>query len=258
MIALSTVIYDGVELVPHFIKHYAALGVDAILLAAHERVCHDVLHFASGYPAFVFPFRRGHFDCMQKHAMEKTLVNFFDAGPDDYIIYCDIDEFQEYPAPLKEIVRIMDERNLWALRGYFLDRLAADGRLPAVRPAPDIFLQYPIRCRLTRNLLHASDQKIMICRGRVDLNSGHHDTFNAYYDAVPVAGDYVVHHFKWTNGLLERMRARLAIATINPMYAEECRRTLALYDPQRGFDLSDSRIGIIPTLSLRPSHPSNA
>ncbi len=41
---------------------------------------------------------------------KKPLVNFFDAGPDDYIIYCDIDEFQEYPAPLKEIVRIMDER----------------------------------------------------------------------------------------------------------------------------------------------------
>ena len=81
MITLSTVIYDGIELVPHFIKHYAALGVEAILLAVHERIYDDVLHFTSGYPAFVFPFWRGHFDCTEKHAMEKTLVNFFDAGP---------------------------------------------------------------------------------------------------------------------------------------------------------------------------------
>ncbi len=229
----------------HFIEHYTGLGVDAILLAAHETVYPDVLQCASGYPVNVFPFQCNRFDCLQKHAIEKELVKQFGVCPDDYVIYCDIDEFQEYPAPLTEIVRIMDERGLWALRGYFIDRLAADGRLATIRPEPNIFSQFPVRCRLSRNLLHAWDQKIMLCRSRFDLDSGHHDTHNAQRDEVPIAGEYIVHHFKWTQGLVERIRERIATGAVASKYIEECEIFLKSYDCKRGFDLSDGRLGIL-------------
>ncbi len=234
----ATVVYDDTPLIPHFLRHYAALGVDAILIAAQDSVYKDVAAKAQGFPAFVDRVECSHFDCMQKLSFEKEMLARHGAGPDDFVIYCDIDEFHEYPAPLAEIVRGMAESDIAAVRGQYVDRLARGGRLASIQVAPDLFSQFPIACNVSRDILQAFDQKIMLCRGWVSINSGHDNSLNAPCGPAPVPGNYFVHHFKWTAGLIVRLRERLAQGEFSAEYIRECNALFQTCDDDRGFDPS--------------------
>ena len=242
---LATVVYDDTQLVPHFLRHYAALGVDTILIAAHDSVYKAVAATAQGFPAFVDRVECAHFDCAQKLSFEKELLARHGAGPGDFVIYCDIDEFHEYPAPLAEIMRRMAENDIAAVRGQFVDRLARDGRLASIQSTTDLFSQFPIACRVSRDILQAFDEKIMLCRGWVSINSGHHKSLNASCGPAPVPGNYFVHHFKWTAGLIARLRKRLAQGNVGEDYIRECNALFEICGDDRGFDLGDVQLEVV-------------
>jgi hypothetical protein len=242
-------LYDNVELLPHFLTHYTRLGVQKILVAVRSRQCDDLYEaaqrHAEGFPARVCWFASERFADSDKSEVEQSLLRSNGLEADDYVMHLDLDEFQEYPAQLAEIVRVMNERDDWALRGWILDRIAADGTLAPVCPAPSIGEQFPVGCDLTSALLGGWTQKIVLCRGRVQLQGGvRHDTCNAWYDAVPVGRghDYVVHHFKWTHGRDQLLRTRLSEAAIGPAYANECRRFLEYFKSHGRIDLSDTTL----------------
>jgi hypothetical protein len=236
---LATVVYENTALIPHFLRHYAALGVDCILIAAHDRVYQEVAAMAREVLAIVDRVECNHFNCEQKLSFERELLARHGAGPDDYIIYCDVDELQEYPAPLAEIVRQMSAKGIAAVRGHYVDRLAPDGRLAAIQPEPDLFSQFPVACHITRDMLHAFDQKIMLCLGWVLLDSGHHEVLNGSCGPAPVPGDYLVNHFKWTAGVIERLRRRLAQGGCKGEYIRECNALFEVCDAEGGFGRGD-------------------
>jgi len=59
-----TQIYDGLDLLPHWLDHYAKLGIDEFLLAVGKKPSDsnadtteaEVRRLCSAYPATVFPF----------------------------------------------------------------------------------------------------------------------------------------------------------------------------------------------------------
>ncbi len=228
--------YENAELLPHFLAHYTRLGVHQILVAVRSQQRGDLydlaLSHAAHYPAHIYWFPSRQFADSDKTIVQQSLLERHGIAPDDYVMHLDLDEFHEYPAPLAAIVREMNRRDDWAVRGWILDRIAEDGALAAIQAMPSIGEQFPIGCHLTGSLLNAWTQKIVLCRGRVQLQGGvSHDTCNALYDEVPIGrvDQYIVHHFKWTRGVDVRLQKRLTEAAIPPCYADECRRFLKYF-----------------------------
>jgi hypothetical protein len=222
-------VYEDSGLLPHFLAHYERLGVDRILIVVRTSERDNLFEYAraataaSRAEASWSPCE--HFADGDKAAVERAVLLAAGMKPDDFVMHLDLDEFHEYPAPLREIVAALGRRRNWAVRGRMVDRVASSGMLAPVLPVPDLGTQFPIGCDLTGALLDAWTQKIMLCRGRTELKGGlNHDTCNAVYDVVPAGctEDYVVHHFKWTEGVVARLRDRLDGAVIGPEYRREC------------------------------------
>jgi hypothetical protein len=242
-------IYDNIELLPHFLSHYAGLGVQRIFVAVRstirDRLYETAVAEAAQFPANVYWFPSKCFSDSDKADGEQLILQRNSVQPDDYVMHLDLDEFQEYPAPLATIVRLMNARSDWALRGWIVDRVAENGTLAPVLRTPSIGEQFPIGCAVTEVLLSGWTQKIVLCRGRVRLQGGvRHDTENAHYERVPVgqSSDYIVHHFKWLQGLDQRLEARLARDFIGAKYAEECRHFLDYYRQRGRIDLREPRL----------------
>jgi hypothetical protein len=246
--AISSV-YENAELVPHLLTHYSLLGVHRMLLVVRtpERngLFSETARCAKDHSAAVYWVAASRFADSDKADVEQSVLRENGVGPDDYVMHLDADEFQEYPAPLTEVVELMNRNNDWALRGWIVDRVADGGILAPLRPTPSIGEQFPIGCDLSEKLLRAWTQKIVLCRGRVRLQGGvRHDTCNAHYDRVPVgrSTDYRVHHFKWTDGLVERMKRRLQAAAIGAAYRQECHRFIEYFRAKGKIDLSDKTL----------------
>jgi len=241
--------YENPDLLVHFLDHYARLGVYRILVSVRTAEQGDLydsaVSQATHFQARVYWESAQQFADSDKAEVEQAILEKNGVGPDDYVMHLDMDEFHEYPASLAEIVRIMNRRDAWALRGWMVDRVAEDGALAPIRPSPSIGEQFPIGCDLTGSLLKGWTQKIVLCRGRVRLQGGvNHDTCNALYDDVPIGdGDqYLVHHFKWMQGVDERLRTRLAHAAIAACYSDECRRFLDHYEARRRIDVRSAAL----------------
>lgn len=242
-------VYDNAELLPHFLSHYFELGVHRILVvvrsATRDELYDAAMSEAECYPASVYWFSATVFSDGDKADVEQGVLQANAVQPDDYVMHLDLDEFQEYPAPLSVIVQKMNAHNDWALRGWIVDRVAEDGNLAALSRTPSIGEQYPVAFAASEQLLNAWTQKIVLCRGRVRLQGGvRHDTENARYDRVPIGmpHQYVVHHFKWLLGLDRRLEQRLADGSLGGKYASECRKFLDYYRRHGRIDLSDARL----------------
>jgi len=237
-------VYEEPGLLPHFLDHYTRLGVSQILIVVRTRECADVfreaVEQARDYPATVAWSRSDFFADSDKAEVQSRVLREHGVERDDYVMHLDLDEFHEYPAPLAKIVAMMNRHDDWALRGWLLDRVAEGGVLAPIRREPSLGEQFPIGCDLSDKLLRAWTQKIMLCRGRVELQGGvNHDTCNAYYNRVPEgdASDYRVHHFKWTEGIDARLQDRLETAALGENYRHECRRFLDSLRATRRIDL---------------------
>lgn len=256
--ALTTV-YEGLELLPHFLDHYTRLGVDEILVAVGYRHDEDFLsgrHTARnilpqaismcrGFPARAYPFTYDQYSVRLNAPLRRAIKAEAGVQPDDWCLHADLDEFYTFPAPLRDIIRMMEVKNDWALAGWIIDRVAHDGSLPAIKPTPSIGEQFPIGCDLTGRLLRANVRKIMLCRGRVRVNGSHDNTENAYFDRVPIGkkGDYIAHHFKWNASLEKRLRTRIAESGIGEVYRRECNDLISYWEKHGRLPVDDPAYG---------------
>jgi hypothetical protein len=239
-------IYDHVELLPHFLDHYGRIGVREMFLSVrNEQVRPQAEEYVKelGFGC-VFYAPTDVFDDSDKVDIEERILAAQKLDQDDYILHLDLDEFHQYPAALSEIVAEMNYHNDWAVAGLMADHVAADGRLRTVTRNPSIWEQFPIIIDLSANVLLACTTKIMICRKRVRLKGGgRHSTENVPSDRKPIPGDYIVHHFKWLEGLDDRIKHRLKCDTLVGLYRDECLRFLDFYKRCGGnFDLSDQNL----------------
>jgi hypothetical protein len=242
-------VYDNIELLPHFLLYYARLDILRIFVVVRSPtrgpLYEAALEESGPFSADVYWFASHFFADSDKAEAEQLILQRNGVQPDDYVMHLDLDEFQEYPASLATIVQEMNAHDDWALRGWIVDRVAADGSLAPVLRTPSIGEQFPIGCAASEVLLGAWTQKIVLCRGRVRLQGGvRHDTENAYYDRVPVGrpADYIVHHFKWLRGLEQRLQTRLGRDRIGPKYAAECCQFLDYYRRTGRIDLREPRL----------------
>jgi hypothetical protein len=179
------------------------------------------------------------------------------AGPRDWVVSADVDELHEYPAPLEEIVAWCESEGHDIVQGPFIDRLPADGRLSEVPPPAERSLAEacPVQTELrhhigghTRNVNLGGSVNLMLIRGDVMPGIGGHNPLPSAKTRDYALGGplwrfrrlseprflfsmpFLVHHYKWTAGLMERLRERLDHQEMTPAGREYTEKVVAFFD----------------------------
>ncbi|MFE3654146.1 glycosyltransferase family 2 protein [Streptomyces sp. NPDC059152] len=235
-------------LLPAWVRHYQRLGIERILLAFH-------------FPDHVPDARRHELQAASRELgiiptgtstgpwHEHTNTQLRDAlrhkaGPGWHLL-ADADEFQQYPAPLPEVIAQAERSGHRVVGGLMLDRVAAGGHLAGWSPEDGLDLTYPLGGHLTHRLLHGDPRKIVLARHDVTVASGNHRAPGHRPDADRICA---VHHFKWRSGILNDLRRRVHHFTSGtwqeqtPAVRDEASRLLTHVGRHRGvINTSDPR-----------------
>ncbi|MEK8142725.1 glycosyltransferase family 2 protein [Streptomyces sp. M10(2022)] len=140
-----------------WVRHYRRLGVERFLIAFHfpEHVPDQQRHElqAASRELRIIPTGTStgpwheHTNTQLREALRHR------AGPGWHLL-ADVDEFQQYPAPLSEVIAQAENTGHQVVGGLMLDRIAASGRLTSWRPECGLDLAYPLGGHLTHRLLH--------------------------------------------------------------------------------------------------------
>ena len=105
-----------------------------------------------------------------------------------------------------------------------MDRISRDLILHEVRYPDNLFTQFPIRANLTKHVLSATWEKLLLFKAKVPIRPGHHDMVwnpknedltqkvDQYWVRAPrptpgiYDTNFKVFHFKWTSVLVDRLK----------------------------------------------------
>ncbi|CAN5218465.1 hypothetical protein BH23BAC3_BH23BAC3_33680 [soil metagenome] len=241
----------GVEhdlaLLPHFLRHYTDLGIlpsqmHIILQASREnsnemKQAKTMLVRFDVIPAeiWIAPYTSDSMWEKRREIQQRV------ADGNDWVISADVDEFHEFPDELHSFLSYCEKKELNCVQGVFIDRLAPGGQLDAVKSDASVWEQFPIQadviCTIRQQETGGWENgtvNIMACKGNIMPSRGGHG---------PIAGDIQlkflfgrqlgkfpgiknsavrfsiplrVHHFKWTNSLLNSLKKRLATPGVSP------------------------------------------
>jgi hypothetical protein len=230
MIRLVTVIGHGVELLPHFIKHYDNY-VDEINVVVYETeqfpsLSEDIKEIVNNYDNVkIVKVHRDRIFDWEKVTM---LYNFItNKKPNDWWVVADIDEFHLYKNDyLPKIIDNCNEYGYTLVRGGFIDRIGPEGEFVNIKSDKLIWEQFPNAGFFRYPLSGANPNKVCIKKGHVELTSGQHyakidghTTWKWQGWNHPLISNHdtvQVHHFKWDKTAIERISE---VASIKQSYA---------------------------------------
>jgi hypothetical protein len=208
------------------LEHYLGLGVDSLIVNAHVRDSEDpALEQIRGITdqlgcgiasVTVGPWLQEVNPTIYERSRQEH--------PNEWFLLADQDELQVYPGDLREIIERCEAAGYDYIEGCFIDRLATEGRFPPVHPRRSIWEQFPLGGFLSTPILDANPNKIVAAKGHVKLMPGQHAALSGR--GCPVEECYVqVHHFKWVEGIVERLERRVAFYRDNqdPLWQESAR-----------------------------------
>lgn len=179
---------------PHFLAHYASIGVDTFVCGMHGHAIGQALALLAPYRfVIVADYGTERYDQV---ANSHWVTHFNDfrrayAQPGEWCLFADVDEFHEYPV---DFFAHLDPQ-INAIRGKWIERLATpDGQLLPCLPEGYIGQHFPFA---TREIFCGISEKVMAVRADLDLIDGYHWIKGG--TARPVySPDYLnVHHFRW-------------------------------------------------------------
>lgn len=231
------------------LEHYRALGIASYSVNVNVRDADDasvqrVEEIARAFGTRVASVTTGDW----LHGSNQAIYARMRAEhPDDWFVLADCDELQAWPHDVASALAWCERRGYDHVEGCFVDRLASDGGFPEYRAGAPLAAQYPLGAYLSYPLAGASPCKVVAAKGRVELGPGQH--FANGGSVCPAAEIYVpVHHFKWTGGIVERLRRRAASRErAGDPYWDESARIVAHCDANGGrIDLADPRFLVAP------------
>jgi hypothetical protein len=214
-----------IEWLPEFVQHYRHLGVERFLLTlqlepdaaqvgkeAHRNRFRQTLAELDIDEAY---YREQAFDSKGMGEHHRRLQGQ-KISPGDWVVWCDSDEFQVYPQPLRDIVAQCETARVDFIRGAFIDRIAADFSLAPFGHERSVWETFPQTFNVSAALAGADPRKVTLARGRIQISDGNH--FPLTNGSLRTLTGWVqVHHFKWDATLIERLRYR-----IRPEWQAKC------------------------------------
>jgi hypothetical protein len=253
---------DESPLLPRFLEHYRARGVESFYLVRHAEsaAAPGYRRIAEHAAAAGIPLFHSQVGPWSLELQQRLFRYVMDEHPDDWFVIADSDEFHVYDRPLRAIVEVCEARGFDIVTGCFLDRIAANGGFPPVG-AGSLWSQFPLAGSISATLLCALPLKAALARGYVELLTGQHGAPLAV--PLPSKECFVqVNHFKWTAGIVERMRRRVArydageLADMHPSMIRESRRFLSHVARHQGrINVDDPRLRLHPCGDGHGEHP---
>ena len=149
--------------------------------------------------------------------------------PNDWWIIADIDEFHLYPHDsLKRTLQYCDYNGWEIVRGGFVDRTTKTGSFPKIKEDVNLFEQFPVMSFFRYPMSQACPNKICAVKGKIEITAGQHyakiDGFTTWrwqgwnHPLIAPIDMYSVqvHHFKWDETAIERIKD---VANLNQEYA---------------------------------------
>lgn len=210
---------------PQFVAHYRSLGVEQFLLTLQQDPALDQASRQANHRRFkstldglgiALSFELLEpYDSMSLTRHHERISDQF-VSEDDWMVWCDSDEFQLYPAPLRDLIAECVEEGVQAISGFLIDRIAADGSLPAFDPAQSIWSLYPYCCNVTAEIAHGVTRKMALCGGGVKPGLGNH--YLREIELKTSATRWIqIHHFKWHSGVIAQLQYR-----VRPEWRSKC------------------------------------
>jgi hypothetical protein len=244
--AATTLRNGPVDLLPHWLDYYHQLGVDqfaiCVLRESMQERLDEINSIIAGLPATLHLFSDWT-DERQQIVMRQALEEI-GCLRRDWVIHADLDELNEFPCPIDELATAMERGGRVAVHGNFIDRIHARGEFAALTPKPTLAEQYPVECRLTEKILKGCPQKIMLARHEVIVEPGHHTAKEpSGRHVIGAWQDYRVHHFKWRQGVVQRLQWALAnVASHDSQWGRETQRFLDFIKPLGSIPVNDPRL----------------
>jgi hypothetical protein len=209
-IHLVTVVGGHTQQLDCMLCHYRDMGIDSLLVNVHlenygDKIYSEVQAIARRHKAeiasvFVGKWNQSVNPYLYRHTMEQA--------PKDWFVLADCDELQVYPNGLAETISAADRGSFDYIEGFIVDRVAIDGELRKIDSKQSLWEQFALAGLVTYPLLGGNCFKVVAAKGSTRLLPGQHYALRG--KAWPRNVDWIaVHHFKWTEGLLERMRNRV-------------------------------------------------
>ena len=202
---------------PQFVRHYRGIGVERFLLALQLEPAATQNARDRDYASFLETLASLDVDEAYRweHEWSGPAANIHESTLQDeqvrrgdWVVWCDSDELQVYPAPLPDILAQCEAHGVDYVRGVFIDRVAADYSLAAFDAHTSLWDTFPRTCNVTAALARGDPRKVVVARGSVKVSGGKHYAMDP--QKLRTIDDWVqVHHFKWDATLLDRLRARV-------------------------------------------------
>jgi hypothetical protein len=253
-VQLVTVVGASTDVLPHMLSHYYEQGVHSQLVHIHAAHRDDPLiervkdiadsHGAEIASITVAPWSESINPILYKLSRGTAREAWF--------VLADSDELQRYPDGLVEALRFCDRRGYTFLEGCFVDRIAENGLLMKVEPGENIWKQFPLGACISGPLLGAVINKVVAAKGSVHVGWGQHHGLSGV--RCPASELYIpVHHFKWIDGLIERLQDRIKIYNLlGEALGVESERFISYYGKDRCIRLDDPRFLVAP---CAPDYP---
>ena len=155
--------------------------------------------------------------------------------PNEWWIVADDDEFQIYAKPIYEIIEECEENDWEFVRGGFLDRIGENGSFPNINKESNVWKEMPNAGFFRYPLSSAEPNKVTLIKGCHKLTPGQHfiDFGHGKKSLViekklcyPVEKNFTqVHHFKWDNSVLQRLKT-VSKSNINKPVSMEYKKML--------------------------------
>ncbi|MDA0990592.1 MAG: glycosyltransferase family 2 protein [Verrucomicrobia bacterium] len=216
---LSVMGSASARLVPFFIAHYRAFGIERFCITLHVDAGQETdRDLALGHmrDAGITPLHiwEGPFDHGRKEQRLAEMRAEQNKGA-DWWVYADTDEFHEFPVRPSALRKLCLRHGKCYVMGRWVDRLADGGGLPVIDPGIDLHRQFPWATHLSQSLGGKSfDATTKLCLVGPDVhpsNSGFHRPRGRNWREDPERwpGLMACNHFKWDESVKHRLKRRV-------------------------------------------------
>jgi len=166
-VKLFVAIAAHATLLPHFLRHYQSSGVSHFFVSVEPALDDQVTKRASGFPVTIVRDLDTAESIEGGTAAVSEMRRRF-AGPDEWVVLTDLDEFQVHPDGIATTAAAADAEGANVVRGWLVDRVATDGLLKPVGLDDDVWRVFPQECFVTASLQGGLSYKCALVKGRLE------------------------------------------------------------------------------------------
>lgn len=227
-----TVVDGDIDLLPFFAKYYTyKLGVEEFYLLTFGTKEQQIkaYNLLAGYATKIVLGPLVPSNRFLAGTRDKIIKSVHSDG--EWAFFTDMDEFPQIDT--KTVIEYAKENKEDYVSGIWRDRVSKDGCLKKVERNEKIVDQFPMWCR-TRQYLGLHANAYILSR---HAPTSHHPSNCKLAKPYPPHRRYIIHHFKWTDTVIRRLRTRkqrVSSLTQSRSWVKSISRTIKMVQAHNG------------------------